>query len=150
MNKKQPELLAPAGTPEAAWAALSYGTDAIYAGLPRFSARAEAGNFTVESLGEMIGYAHHLGRKVYVTFNTLVQERELGEALEMLGAINDAHERLEAGKRFDMPGFRPNEHYIREMQQFGFLPKDLGPDDPVDPRACVVGRIERAQRTQTV
>jgi hypothetical protein len=31
-----------------------------------------------------------------------------------------------------MPGFRPNEHYLREMQRFGFLPKDLGPDEPVD------------------
>ena len=36
------------------------------------------------------------------------------------------------GKRFDMPGFRPNEHYIREMRRFGFLPKDLKPDDPID------------------
>ena len=40
-----------------------------------------------------------------------------------------------AGKRFDMPGFRPNEHYIREMQRFGILPKDLKPTDPVDPYA---------------
>jgi cytochrome c553 len=39
---------------------------------------------------------------------------------------------LAQGKRFDMPGFRPNRHYIREMQRFGFLPKDLGPDDPID------------------
>jgi hypothetical protein len=36
------------------------------------------------------------------------------------------------GKRFDMPGFRPNEHYIREMQRFGFLPKNLAPDAPID------------------
>jgi len=50
----------------------------------------------------------------------------------LLARIRDAHDRLMAGKRFDMPGFRPNEHYIREMQRFGFLPKDLGPDDPID------------------
>ena len=36
------------------------------------------------------------------------------------------------GKRFDMADFRPNEHYIREMQRFGFIPKDLGPTEPVD------------------
>jgi hypothetical protein len=35
-------------------------------------------------------------------------------------------------KRFDMAGFRPNRDYVREMQRFGFLPKDLGPDTPVD------------------
>jgi putative protease len=86
-----PELLAPAGTPEAAWAALAYGSDAVYAGLPRFSARAEAGNFDADALGEMIGYAHHLGRCVYITFNTLVQQRELGAALETLATIRDQH-----------------------------------------------------------
>lgn len=51
---------------------------------------------------------------------------------QTLAAIRDAHERLMTGKRFDMPGFRPNEHYLREMQRFGFLPKDLKPTDPVD------------------
>jgi hypothetical protein len=51
---------------------------------------------------------------------------------QMLGAIRDAHNRLTAGKRFDMPGFRPNEHYIREMQRFGILPTTLGPNDPIN------------------
>ena len=51
---------------------------------------------------------------------------------QMLSAINAAHKNLKMAKRFDMPGFRPNLHYIREMQRFGFLPKDLGPDDPID------------------
>ncbi len=51
---------------------------------------------------------------------------------QTLTAIRDAHNRLMQGKRFDMPGFRPNQHYLREMQRFGILPKDLGPEDPVD------------------
>ena len=89
LKKPLPELLAPAGNPAAAWAALEYGADAVYAGLPRFSARAEAGNFEAETLNEMIGYAHNLGRRVYITFNTLVQQRELGEALEALALICD-------------------------------------------------------------
>ncbi len=83
------ELLAPAGTPEAAWAALTYGADAVYAGLPRFSARAGADNFSAEALDELIGYAHHLGRRVYITFNTLVRQSELEEALETLALIRD-------------------------------------------------------------
>ncbi len=53
----------------------------------------------------------------------------------LLARIREAGERLAAGKRFDMPGFRPNEHYIREMQRFGILPRDLKPTDPVDPYA---------------
>ncbi len=51
---------------------------------------------------------------------------------DLLAALRDAQARLNDGKRFDMPGFRPNEHYVREMQRFGFLPKSLKPDDPVD------------------
>ena len=51
---------------------------------------------------------------------------------QILASVRDAQNRLEEGKRFDMPGFRPNQHYLREMQRFGFLPRDLGPDDPVD------------------
>jgi len=50
----------------------------------------------------------------------------------LLGSIRDARARLMAGKRFDMPGYRPTEHYIREMQRFGFLPKTLKPTDPID------------------
>ena len=89
MNFSLPELLAPAGTPDAAWAALTYGADAVYAGLPRFSARAEAENFYPEALDELIGYAHHLGRRVYLAFNTLVQQRELNDALETLALLRD-------------------------------------------------------------
>ena len=53
----------------------------------------------------------------------------------LLSRVRDAHKRLQAGKRFDMPGFRPNQHYLREMQRFGILPKDLKPTGPVDPYA---------------
>jgi hypothetical protein len=52
---------------------------------------------------------------------------------QMLTAIRTAADALQGGKRFDMPGFRPNPHYIREMQRFGILPAGLGPDGQVDP-----------------
>jgi len=51
---------------------------------------------------------------------------------QLLSGIRVGAQQLAAGKRFDMPGFRPNKYYLREMKRFGFLPKDLGPDDPVD------------------
>jgi hypothetical protein len=31
-----------------------------------------------------------------------------------------------------MPGFRPNNDYIREMQKYGFVKKDLAPDETFD------------------
>ena len=85
-RRPAPELLAPAGGPEQGWAALHYGADAVYAGLPRFSARAEAENFSWETLGELIAYAHALTprRRVYVAFNTLLLDRELADAAASL------------------------------------------------------------------
>src|SRR6476469_10006721 len=78
------ELLAPAGGPDAAFAAFHYGADAIYLGLKKFSARAEAENFTLEELSEVVAYAHALTprRRVFVTINTLIRNDELSELVE--------------------------------------------------------------------
>jgi len=35
-------------------------------------------------------------------------------------------------RRFDIPGFRPNEHYIREMKNYGILPKEFSDETPID------------------
>ena len=53
----------------------------------------------------------------------------------LLKAVQNKKDDLEKIKRFDMPGFRPNEHYVREMKVYGILPESLGPEDPVDPYA---------------
>ena len=81
------ELLAPAGDLEAGYAALYYGADAVYLGLKQFSARATAQNFSEEELGEFVGYAHHLGRKVFVTINTVLQQNEMEDLLENLDIV---------------------------------------------------------------
>ena len=78
------ELLAPAGDLEAGYAALYYGADAVYLGLQQFSARATAANFDEPALNEFAGYAHSLGRKVFVALNTLLQECELSDLLKQL------------------------------------------------------------------
>lgn len=78
------ELLAPAGDIEAGYAALYYGADAVYLGLKQFSARATASNFTEQELGEFTEYAHYLGRKVFVTINTVLQENELDDLIKNL------------------------------------------------------------------
>ncbi len=53
----------------------------------------------------------------------------------LLAAVTRVKTDLEKRKRFDMPGFRPNEHYIREMQRYGTLPADIAAADPIDPYA---------------
>lgn len=85
------ELLAPAGGPDSAFAAFHFGADAIYLGLKKFSARAEAENFTLEEVDEITAYAHSLQprRRVFVTVNTLIRQDELPELVEAVAALAD-------------------------------------------------------------
>ncbi|MFH7319300.1 U32 family peptidase [Desulfurivibrio sp. D14AmB] len=81
------ELLAPAGSLEAFFAALENGADAIYCGLTEFSARARAKNFTLAEVERMTAYAHQQGRRLYVTLNTLLKEKELPRLIDLLAAL---------------------------------------------------------------
>ena len=81
------ELLAPAGNAECALAALDAGADAVYCGLGRFNARCRAENFDEEKLGALIDHMHRKGKKLYLTFNTLLFEEELESAAEMLALL---------------------------------------------------------------
>lgn len=87
MTHVKPELLAPAGSLESFFAALEKGADAVYAGLQDFSARARAKNFTLSQMERMLAYAHGQNRKIYVTLNTLVKEKELPQLVDTLAAL---------------------------------------------------------------
>ena len=86
-SKKQfhfAELLSPAGNADGFYGAVAAGADAVYLAGNRFGARAYADNFTTEKLVECIRYAHLLGRKIYMTVNTLLKETEMAELYEYL------------------------------------------------------------------
>ncbi len=85
---KIPELLAPAGDAECAFAAFENGADAIYAGLPKFSAREKSNNFTVTELSKISAYAKKYGKKIYLALNTLVKEAELEEIYKYLSDVS--------------------------------------------------------------
>ena len=78
------ELLSPAGNFEKMKTAFLYGADAVYLAYNRFGMRAAADNFTLEELNEAIGYAHALGKKIYITLNTMPREYEYPELREFL------------------------------------------------------------------
>ena len=80
----KPELLAPCGTIKTLKTAVEAGADAVYLGAGKFSARAFAGNFNDDELYRALEYANSLGVKVYLAINTLLTDRELGEALQVV------------------------------------------------------------------
>ena len=79
--KPLPELLCPAGSPEALDAAIEGGADAVYLGGTTFNARMNAHNFGGDALRSAVLRAHSYGVKVYLTLNTLVGDREIPAAL---------------------------------------------------------------------
>ena len=83
-NNKKVELLAPAGSLESLFAAVLAGADAVYIGGSRFGARAFAKNVTEEELLYAIDYMHLHNRKLYLTVNTLVKEKELEQFYDYL------------------------------------------------------------------
>ena len=79
---KNVELLAPAGTYEAFLAAVENGANAVYMGGKLFNARANATNFDINELKNIVEYAHLRNVKVHITMNTLLDDVEINEALE--------------------------------------------------------------------
>lgn len=85
------ELLAPAGEPEAGYAAFQYGADAIYLGLQQFSARAEAVNFSLDELNAIIAFAHahEKPKRVFLTCNTLIQQKEMPGIIDLMASATE-------------------------------------------------------------
>ena len=85
---KKPELLAPAGDEESLRAAVAAGADAVYFGLRGgFNARARADNFAAGDLPRVFDFLHAKGVQGFVTFNTLVFDKELPVAEQALADI---------------------------------------------------------------
>lgn len=68
-------------------AALHYGADAIYVGVPFFNARGRSTDFSLEELKEMIDLCHLYGVRVNLAFNVVIFQNELPKAIELLEKI---------------------------------------------------------------
>ena len=79
-----PELLAPAGSPEALDAAVGEGADGVYLGLRSFNARMRSANFTYSQFEGALRGLHRMGRKLYVTVNTVFEQREADRMFQLL------------------------------------------------------------------
>ena len=82
------ELLAPAGNVEALDAAIGEGADAVYLGLKTFNARLRSSNFAWREFEAAVESLHRMGRKLYVTVNTVSEEREMERLYRFLGYLN--------------------------------------------------------------
>ncbi len=80
----KPELLLPAGNIDTFYAALEGGADAVYLGLKKFNARNRAKNFTEQDISNIVKEAHKRQKKIYITLNTLIKNKEIPDLLNSL------------------------------------------------------------------
>ena len=71
------ELLSPCGDFERLKLALKFGADAVYLAGEMFGMRTNPSNFSADELKSAVELAHSLGKKVYLTCNTLPRNDEI-------------------------------------------------------------------------
>lgn len=89
MIDKKPEVLAPAGDRERLEAALRFGADAVYLGGKLFNMRAGTRSFTQEELAEAVKLTHQMGKRLYLTCNTLLNNEEADLLSKYLSEVHE-------------------------------------------------------------
>ncbi len=128
---KKIELLSPAKDLECGMAAIKCGADAVYIGAERFGARASAGN-SIEDIKELVSFAHRYFVRVYVTINTILTDKETGQAKELLEKL------YETGV----------DAFI--IQDMGFLEMDLPPVPLIASTQCHNNSLEKIKFLEQV
>ena len=91
MDRKELEIMAPAGSFECLLAAIQGGADSVYFGVGHLNMRSHsAGNFTKEDLPEVMRICRQYGIKGYLTLNITLYGEDLADARETLDAAKAA------------------------------------------------------------
>ena len=91
MDKKELEIMAPAGNFECLAAAIQGGADSVYFGVGRLNMRSHsANNFSPEDLPEITRICREAGVKTYMTLNIVLYEEDINPMREALDAAKTA------------------------------------------------------------
>jgi putative protease len=91
MDRKELEIMAPAGNFECLNAAIEGGADSVYFGVGRLNMRSHsANNFSPEDLPEIVRICRHYGVKTYMTLNIVLYDGDLASMREALDAAREA------------------------------------------------------------
>ncbi|MDR0556550.1 MAG: U32 family peptidase [Treponema sp.] len=82
------ELVAPAGSPEALDAAIGAGADAVYLGVKNFNARLRTTNFAYSQVEAAIRTLRRMGKRCYITVNTVFEQREADRMYQLLNYLS--------------------------------------------------------------
>lgn len=87
MNRKEIEIMAPAGSYDSLMAAIQGGADSVYFGAEQLNMRAaSSNNFTIEDLRKIASICKKNGLKSYLTVNVVVYDNELAQMKKIIDA----------------------------------------------------------------
>lgn len=87
MNRKDIEIMAPAGSYESLMAAIQGGADSVYFGAEQLNMRAaSSNNFTIEDLRKIVSICKKNGLKSYLTVNVVVFDHEIEQMHNIIDA----------------------------------------------------------------
>lgn len=158
---KKPELMAPAGNWVSLQAALQAGCDAVYFGLQDLSMRANARNFTLDDLPEIVAQCHAAGAKAYLTLNTIVYESELDDIRRIVARCQQADVDavvawdfavIQAARAHGVPVFVSTQMSVSNSESIRFFHETLGIRRFVLARECSLDDIRaiRANVPETI
>ncbi|RLC38803.1 U32 family peptidase [Candidatus Falkowbacteria bacterium] len=87
INKKNIELVSPAGNINKAKTALAFGADALYLGIPDYSLRTRVNNFNVKDLKKAAELCHNQGKKIYITLNIFAHNKHINNLPRHMKAL---------------------------------------------------------------
>ncbi len=91
MDRKELEIMAPAGNFECLRAAIQGGADSVYFGVGRLNMRSHsANNFAPEDLAEVVRICKENGVKSYLTLNICLYPEDIEDARQALTSARDA------------------------------------------------------------
>lgn len=91
MDRKELEIMAPAGNFECLHAAIEGGADSVYFGVGRLNMRSHsANNFSPEDLPEIVRICRQYGVRTYMTLNIVLYDGDLASMREALDAAREA------------------------------------------------------------
>ena len=87
MNRKNIEIMAPAGSYESLMAAIQGGADSVYFGVEQLNMRAaSSNNFTIDDLRNIVSICKENGLKSYLTVNVVVYDHEIEQMHRIIDA----------------------------------------------------------------
>ena len=91
MQRKDFEIMAPAGSWESLQAAIQAGADSVYFGIERLNMRSRSSsNFTTEDLHRIVERCKEAGVKSYLTINTIIYDEDLELMREIVDNAKEA------------------------------------------------------------